>query len=43
MVDLALLDRIAKGPHHVLLPDDLIEGARAVAAVEGGRVAGVRH
>jgi hypothetical protein len=38
VVDLVLLDRVAQGTNHVLLSDDLIEGARAVAAVEGGRL-----
>ncbi len=38
VVDLALLDRVAEGADHVLLADDLVEGARAVAAVEGGRL-----
>ena len=39
MVDLALLDRVAQGADDVLLADDLVEGAGAVAAVEGGRLA----
>ena len=43
MVDLALLDRVAQGADDVLLPDHLVEGAGAVAAVEGGRVAGGSH
>jgi hypothetical protein len=37
VVDLALLDRVAQGADHVLLAHDLVEGAGAVAAVEGGR------
>ena len=35
VVHLVALDRVAERAHHVLLPDDLVEGARAVAAVEG--------
>ena len=38
MVDLALLDRVAQGADDVLLADHLVEGAGAVAAVEGGRL-----
>ena len=38
VVDLVLLDRVAQRAHDVLLPDDLVEGPRAVAAVQrGGR------
>jgi len=33
VVDLALLDRVGQGADDVLLPDDVGEGARAVAAV----------
>ena len=33
------LDRVREGAHHVLLADDLVEGLRAVAAIEG-RLAG---
>ena len=43
MVDLALLDRVAQGADDVLLADHLVEGAGAVTAVEGGRVAGRGH
>ena len=35
VVDLALLDRVAQGADHMLLADDLVERAGAVAAVEG--------
>ena len=35
VMNLVLLDRIAQGADHVLLPDDLVEGPWAVAAVEG--------
>jgi hypothetical protein len=38
-VDAIALDRVGKSAHHVLLANDLIEGLRAVAAVEG-RLAG---
>ena len=34
VVDLAELDRVAEGPHDVLLADHLVERARAVATVE---------
>jgi hypothetical protein len=33
VVDLVLLDRVAQGADHVLLADDLVEGARAVASI----------
>ena len=35
VVDLAQLDRVAQGAHDALLADDLVEGLRAVATVEG--------
>jgi hypothetical protein len=35
-MDLVLLDRVAQGPHDVLLADDVREGARTMAAVERG-------
>ena len=34
VVDLSLLDRVAQRAHHAVLPDDLVEGPRTVAAVE---------
>lgn len=40
-MDAIAVDRVAQGPHHVLLADDLVEGLGAVAAVEG-RLAGHR-
>ena len=43
MVDLALLDRVAQRADDVLLADHLVEGAGAVAAVEGDRVARGGH
>ena len=43
MVNLVPLDRVAQGADDVLLADHLVEGPGAVAAVEGGRVAGGRH
>src|SRR5947209_2695829 len=36
LADFVLLDRIREGPHDRFLPDDLLEGLRAVLAVEGG-------
>ena len=41
VVDAVALDRVREGAHHVLLADDLVEGLRAVAAVER-RLAGHR-
>ena len=35
VVDPVALDRVAQRAHDVLLADDLVEGLRAVAAVEG--------
>ena len=36
MVDPVALDGVAEGADHVLLTDDLVEGLRAMAAVERG-------
>ena len=38
VVDLVLLDRVAQRADHVLLAHDLVEGARAVASIERGRL-----
>ena len=42
VVDLAVADRLLQRPGHVVLPDDLTEGAGAVLAVEGEAHAGKR-
>jgi hypothetical protein len=34
-MDLVLLDGVAERAHDVRLPDDLVEGSRAMAAVKG--------